>query len=428
MASVGSAVSDRLRGFGRGRQFAFLSMALIQVLVLVRSALIARALGPEQYGIAATFILLQQFLDSTSDTGLNKFVVSSANGYTRSALATVHGIALVRSGIIACLLLAVAYPVFLAMDLGRSVTPFAVLAASALCIGLINFDGYRMQRSGDFLNLSSASLAADLLATIAAFLIVKFDQSYMVAIYVILIKSFTTALFSFAMARRPYQIRFGGADFRHVFAFSLPLFFNGPLLFFSAQAERLVAVWSLPARELGVYMAALLLIYAPSQLFLRFLGTIFLPILSRQIRAEGRYGPELGQVTALSAGIMAAGFAVLGPWLVTIIFGAAYHLEWLVVAIIGLTQALRFSRLWSSTIALAHGMTSQVLAANSFRLVVIPSCLAGVWAIGGTLGLACGALAGELTALFVANWSVRRNLSRRQRLNRVNAEHDSEGN
>lgn len=415
MASVGSTVSNRLRGFGRGRQFAFLSMALTQALVLVRSALIARALGPEQYGIAATFILLQQFLDSTSDTGLNKFVVSSANGYTRSALATVHGIALVRSIIIAALLLAVVYPAFLAFDLAPSVAPFAVLAASALCIGLINFDGYRMQRSGDFLNLSSASLAADLVATIAAFLIVQIDQSFMVAIYVILIKSFTASLISFAMARRPYQLRFGGVDFRRVFAFSLPLFFNGPLLFFSAQAERLVAVSTLPARELGVYMAVLLLIYSPSQLFLRFLGTIFLPILSRQIRAEGKFGPDLARITAASALLMAAGFAVVGPWLVPIIFGAAYRLEWPVVLIIGITQALRFSRLWSSTVALAHGLTSQVLAANSFRLSVIPLCFAGVILIGGTKGLALGALGGELAALLFANWSVRRKIANNAR-------------
>lgn len=412
MASVGSAASKRLRGFGRGRQFAFLSMVLTQALVLVRSALIARALGPEQYGIAATFILLQQFLDSTSDTGLNKFIISSASGYTKSALATVHGIALVRSSVIAVLLLGLAYPVFLMLDLAGSILPFAVLAASALCIGLINFDGYRMQRSGDFLNLSAAGLAADLVATIAAFLIVKFDQSFMVAIYIILIKSLTASLFSFVMARRPYHIRFGGADFRAVFAFSLPLFLNGPLLFFSAQAERLVAVSSLPARDLGVYMAVLLLIYSPSQLFLRFLGTIFLPIISREVRSTGRYGPGLAIVTAASAFAMAAGFAVLGPLLTVMIFGPAYHLAWSVVLIIGVTQALRFSRMWSSTVALAHGFTGQVLTANSVRLIVIPLCLGGVWYIGGTQGLALGALAGELVALIFANWSVKRKLAR----------------
>jgi len=387
-------------------------MALTQALALVRSAMIARVLGPEQYGIAATFILLQQFLDSTSDTGLNKYVISSEKGHTRSALAAVHAIALVRSAIIAALLLAAAYPLFMVMDLAGSVLPFAVLALSTLCIGLTNFDGYRMQRSGDFFNVSSASLAADLVATAGAFLLLKLDQSYMVAVYVILIKSFTASMLSFALARRPYRVRYKREDLGTIFRFSLPLFINGPLLFFAAQAERLVAVSSLPPRDLGVYVAVLLLIYAPSQMLLRFLGAIFLPAMSREIRESGRYGPGLALATTACAVAMAAGFAVVGPWLITIIFGPAYHLHWTIVLIIGATQALRFSRVWSSTVALAHGLTGQVLAANTFRLTVIPFCLAGVWFIGGTRGLALGALAGELVSLLFANWSVKRRLAR----------------
>lgn len=414
MAAAEGGWPGRIRARGRGKEFAFLSMALTQGLVLVRSAMIARVLGPEQYGIAATFILLQQFLDSTSDTGLNKYVISSAKGHTRSALAAVHAIALARSTIIAALLLAVAYPLFVAIDLAGSVLPFAVLALSALCIGVTNFDGYRMQRSGDFFNVSTASLAADLVATAGAFLLLKLDQSYMVAIYVILIKSFTASLLSFALARRPYKVSYNRGDLSTIFRFSLPLFINGPLLFFAAQAERLVAVSSLPPRELGVYVAVLLLIYAPSQMLLRFLGAIFLPPMSHEIREKGRYGPGLALATTACAVTMAIGFAVAGPWLITIIFGPAYHLHWTIVLIIGVTQALRFSRVWSSTVALAHGLTGQVLAANTFRLVVIPLCLGGVWLIGGTKGLALGALAGELVSLVFANWSVKRRLVREQ--------------
>jgi O-antigen/teichoic acid export membrane protein len=251
---------------------------------------------------------------------------------------------------------------------------------------------------------------ADLIATAGAYIIVQFDQSYLVAIYVILIKSLTASLLSFVLARRPYQVRWGKAQFDQIFTYSLPLLINGPLLFFAAQAERLVAVSALPARDLGVYMAVLLLIYAPSQLFLRFVGSVFLPIMSREVRATGKYGPGLAMVTAASALAMATGFALVGPLLVPLIFGPAYHLDWFIVLIIGVTQALRFSRLWSSTVALAHGLTGQVLSANSFRLIVIPLCLAGVWAIGGTLGLALGALTGELSSLIFANWSVRRKL------------------
>lgn len=400
-----------LAALGRGRHFAFVSIALAQGLVLIRSAVIARALGPEQYGIAATFILLQQFLDATSDTGLNKYVISSAQGHTRSALASVHAISFTRAAVIAVLLPALAYPVFSAFGLAQSLLPFLVLAAAVLCVGLVNYDGYRSQRSSDFLNLSTASLLADMVATAAAVILVRFDQTFMVAIYVILAKAATATLMSMLLARRPYQIRFRKPDLLAVMRYSLPLVANGPLLFFAAQAERLVAASSLSPANFGVYMAVLLLIAAPSQLLLRFLGSIFLPPLSRRVRLQGHHGGGLAVVTGLCAAALAGGFALLGPMLVPVIFGPAYRLDWFIIAIIGLTQALRFARVWSSTLALAHGLTGQVLRANAVRLIVIPACLAGVFLVGGTLGLAVGALAGELLALTFANWAVRSRLA-----------------
>lgn len=385
----------RLPAITRGNRFALFALIITQAMVLLRSALIARALGPEQYGIAATFILLQQFLDSASDTGLNKFVLSHARGHHRTMLATVHAIAVSRSAIMSLLLLAVAWPVFRALDLATSVLPFILLAAATLAVGLTQFDGQRMQRSGDFSAASLGNLLSEVIATITAAALVLVDQTYIVAIYVILAKAASVALLSFLLARRPYRIAFHRPSAAAVWAYSLPLFINGPLLFLSGQADRLVAATLLMPEELGVYTAALLLIYTPSQLFARYLGTIFLPEISREVRETGRHGPRFALVTVTAAAAMATGFAVAGQWLIVLIFGPAYRLDWLIVCLIGLTQTMRFSRVWSSGLAL------------------VPLCLVGVWAIGGMKGLAIGALAGEAVALAYANWAVKRALGRR---------------
>lgn len=397
----------------RGNRFALFALILSQAMVLLRSAVIARALGPEQYGIAATFILLQQFLDSSSDTGLNKFVVAHAKGHQRTILATAHAITLARSLLIAALLMGVALPVFRALDLPGDVLPFAVLAASVLCIGLTHYDGFRMQRSGDLSNISLGNLLADVLATGAAVLLVLVDQSYMVAIYVILAKSLTATLMSFLLARRPYRIAFDRPSATTIWAYSLPLMVNGPILFFSAQSERLAAATLLPAEQLGIYTAALLLIYTPTQLFQRFLSTVFLPQMSREVRETGRHGPRFALLTFGSAVVMAAGYAVAGQWLILLIFGAAYRLDWQIVSIIGLTQAVRFSRSWCSGVALAYGVTGSIPAANSLRLVLLPLCMVGGWTLDGMRGLAIGALAGESIAMAHATWSVRRAIARR---------------
>lgn len=392
----------------RGSRFALLSLVVAQGLTLLRSMLIARALGPEQYGIAATFILLQAFLDSTSDTGLNKFVLANAQGHHQRIVATVHYISAWRGVLIAVLLMAVGWPAFVALDVASSPLPFAVLAAASLCIGLTHFDGARQQRASNLLSLSLGNLIAEIVGTAAAALLVLIDQSFIVAIYVILAKSATATLLSFVFARRPYRMAFHRPSAKVIWAYALPLVINGPLLFFAAQAERLAAVFTLPAQQLGVYTAALLLIYTPSQLLLRFLGSVYLPILSREVRDSGAHGRQFGLVTLGCAVAMAVGYAVAGPWLIVLFFGQAYKLDWLTVGIIGLTQSLRFARGWTSGLALAYGHTGQILAANSMRMAVAPLCLAGVWLIGGMLGLAIGALIGETLALIYAVWSSKR--------------------
>lgn len=395
----------------QGSRFALLSLVLAQGLTLLRSMLIARALGPEQYGIAATFILLQAFLDSTSDTGLNKFVLANAQGHNQRMMATVHFISAWRGLLIALLLMAIGWPAFVALGVETSPLPFALLAAASLCLGFTHFDGVRQQRASNLLPLSLGNLIAEIIATATAALLVLINQSFVVAIYVILAKSATATVMSYVFARRPYRLAFDRPNSKVIWAYALPLVINGPLLFFSAQAERLTAVITLSAQQLGVYTAALLLIYTPSQLLLRFLGSIYLPINAREVRESGSHGRQFGFVTLGSALAMAVGYAVAGPWLIVLFFGKAYQLDWLVVSIIGLTQSLRFARGWTSGLALAYGHTRQILAANSMRLTVAPLCLAGFWLIGGMLGLAIGALVGEALALVYAIWSSKRGLA-----------------
>jgi O-antigen/teichoic acid export membrane protein len=403
-----------VRRLTRSSRFALISLIIVQGMVLLRSALIARALGPEQYGIAATFILLQQFLDSTSDTGLNKYLLSSADGHRRGMVATLHAISAWRGGVIAIAMLVVGWPSFSLLGVTSSPLPFALLAAASLCVGFSNFDGIRQQRSSDLSALSLGNVLAELIATVAAALLVMVDKSYVVAIYVILAKSATATLLSYLLARRPYRISFNRENAKLIWIYALPLVINGPLLFFSAQAERLVAATALPPAQLGIYTAALLLIMTPSQLFLRFLGSVFLPALSREIRETGRHAPLFGRITLISASVMATSFAIAGPWIIPLVFGPEYKLDWVIVGIIGLTQAARFARVWSSSLALAYGVTGQILAATSLRLAVLPLCLLGFWYIGGMLGLAIGALAGEGLTLAYASLSLKRTLARRK--------------
>ena len=81
--------------------------------------LVARLLGPQQFGTAAGLLLASQFLDAALDSGLNKFVLSDRQGSRRSVAATVQFVAIVRGISAALLILLFAKPLlhFLAIDL-----------------------------------------------------------------------------------------------------------------------------------------------------------------------------------------------------------------------------------------------------------------------------------------------------------------------
>lgn len=398
-----------------GRAIALVALIAGQFLILLRNAFIARLLGPEQFGIAATFILLQQFLESSTDTGINKFILSSKSGYTKSSISTLHFISFWRSALLALIVVAVAFPLFYANNLVDTIVPFIFVSIALLITGLSNFDIIRVQRQDELRPSSIINITSEVVATATAFIALHFDQSFMVVIYVILAKAGVAAGMSHCLSRRRYRRKYVRSRTQEVWAFATPLILNGPLIFFASQADRLIVAAALAPAILGVYTAVLMLIYTPSGLLARYLGLIFLPILSRQIQATGRPNQRSFAIIVVGVAVaMIVGFGLLGPTMIVWIFGPRYELGWLPVALIGASQAIRFMRLWPSTIALAYGITGSLFAANLLRTLVIPLCLLGLWWEGGLVGLCLGVMSGEAIALMFSFWNNRRVIRRKQ--------------
>jgi O-antigen/teichoic acid export membrane protein len=61
----------------------------------------------------------------------------------------------------------------------------------------------------------------------------------------------------------------------------------------------------------------------------------------------------------------------------------------------------RFIRIWPTTSALALGHSRVVLTGNLLRLIAYPTAIAGVWMIGGLLGLTLGFVIGEIVSVAI---------------------------
>lgn len=396
-----AAAAAPVRSRRDGRRIVLPALIYVQGIALVRNTLMARLLGPEQFGLAVTFLLAQQFIEMSTDTGLNKFVLQNRFGNRPSIQATIQAIAATRGILIALLIIGVAWPVFGLLGLNHNLAPFATLACASLAMGFLHFDNARQQRNNVFVNDSMSSVVGETCGLLAGLATLFFTRTYIAVLVGIMVRSIAVSLMSHIMARRRYRLRYAPTWGKAVMVYSWPLLINGPLLFLSMQFDRIFVSVMLGLRELGIYSAALLLLMLPLGLLTRVLGTIFVPRLSAANHAGAItvVETEFTGVATTAAIVAACGFAAVGPSALRLLYGASYAQAVLPVALIGLTQAVRFLRTWPSSVAISVGRTGNVLLSTVVRLLALPIGLLGMLATGNITGLVTGLLVGETLAL-----------------------------
>ena len=167
----------RLKHLFAGRRIVLPATMTVQAITLVRNTLLARLLGPEQFGLAVTFLLAQQFIEMSTDTGLNKFMLQNRLGNRPSIQAAIQALAAIRGVVIAILIVGVAWPVFTQLGLQHDAFPFLLLGGASLAMGFLHYDNARQQRNGVFANDSLSSIVGEVFSLVACLLLLRFTQS-----------------------------------------------------------------------------------------------------------------------------------------------------------------------------------------------------------------------------------------------------------
>ena len=87
--------------FYQGAKLYFAATGVGQTSALLRYVVLARLLGPEQLGLAATLVVTGAFFDLISDTASDRFLIQDRHGAEPSVQNLVHFVYVVRGFLIA---------------------------------------------------------------------------------------------------------------------------------------------------------------------------------------------------------------------------------------------------------------------------------------------------------------------------------------
>lgn len=400
----------------QGRSAYLVASIVAQVCALARYTFLARLLGPEQLGIAVAIILTSQFMDCVTDSGNDRFLVQDRRGDEPAVLRLIHSVWVLRGIVIAASLLALSVPLSAAYDRPALSHGLMILSIAPLIAGAAHLDYRRAQRHSNFGPESRVLIASEVVSlavTLGAAILIR---DYTAILYGLIARSVMIVLVSHLVAERRYAVGYSKQDAGRLFRFATPLMLNGLLLFFSSQGDRILVGAQAGLSALGLYSATLLLAFAPSAIIQRFMTAVHLPLVAKggvDAARQHAAADTLGSQCVLLTIAMGAGFALLAPSFIPIMFGPSFALPPVLVAAIGLLQMIRFARLWPVTIALALGNSGTVLLSNLLRLIAFPAAYVAYASFGTLLAVVLAFVATELMALLVSILVVQKSMGDR---------------
>ena len=388
-----------------GANLYFFSSIVAQGVALLRYVVMAHLLGPTQLGLVTTLVVTAAFFDLVGDTGGDRFIVQDRHGGDPEVQKLVQTTYVLRGLGTALLLIAVSVPVSMVYRQPTLVTGLCFLGLSPLVGGFVHMDTRRTQRWMDFRPEAICSIVGEVAGLAAVLIAAWTTRSYTAIIFGLVTRALFTVVTSHVLSKRRYVLGWSRAHALRMAAFSGPLLLNGFMLFIGSQMDRVVVGNQLGVTNLGLYSAVLLLVYFPSALLVRSIYALFIPqaAAARDDLADLRQvSQRLGGLNVGLAICMAAGFAVVAPLLVPILYGERFRQTSLLIGLIGILQTTRFLITWPTAIALGMGRSRSVLATNTTRLCVVPGAFIGLKLIGGLEGVLVGFICGELASVIVS--------------------------
>jgi O-antigen/teichoic acid export membrane protein len=349
--------------------------AIAALMGFARNILVARLLGVEDYGIAATFALSTALIEMATTLGLEKLIVQAREGDEPEWQAGLQGFHLIRSILAALVLFALAQPTATFFGVPDLAWAYRVMALVPLFLGFEHFDIHRLTRHKLYRPFLMHRVLPLTASVAAIWPLVWLFGDYRVLLYAHLIQYGLSTVVSHAVAERRYQLSFDRAIIGRALSFGWPLLINNALLFAVMEGDRVIVGRELGLEALAIFSIGLTLTRMPIGIITQSLSLFFLPRLSAAQDDPIRFAHLSCAVlqTALVSGLLLVLMvALIGGPIVSLLFGDKYAALLPFLIWFAIWQAVRGFRAGVSQIMLARGGTRQLLLANIVRIAVIP--------------------------------------------------------
>lgn len=394
------------KGVARGVFTLGAGQVMAQALSMAKNIVVARMLGPEQWGVAATFWVALTLLDSVSTMATDRQVVQAEDGGEPRFLGTAHVLQAARGIATGVFVLALSWVAAWAFDAPQALWAYQAIALVPVIRGFSHLGMYVRQREMRFgptvhVDVWTQAAALAIGAPLAWWL-----GSFSAALWMILGQTVAACALSHVFAGMRYQWRWDRGMASRMWRFGLPLMANGALMFVIMQGDQAVIGVAYTKETLGLYAAAFGLASIPTMLVAKVASSVFLPPLSRaqaeQRVFERRVGASV-EAMGFSAGCVGTGMVLLGPWITGLLYGQSFADAGKVIGLLGVMFAIRLFRTAHSLAAMARGDTVNALVANMFRCVTLPAIIAAAALGTDVWWIALTGVVGECTALVASS-------------------------
>lgn len=383
-----------------------------------RNVIVARAIGAENFGIAATFAVTISVMDMIGSLSVDRLLVQASDGDDPNFQSAGHAVQALRGVGTGLIMFILAWPVARLFNVEQAGWAFAYLALVPIFRGFMHLDQQRIQRELDFRLSVAIEILQQLVPTLLAWPIAHATHNYSAMLWLLLIQNAVAMIASFVVARRPYRWHWSVTYLRRFAAFGWPLVVNSVMLFGIYQGDRFLigsasttlGITTYSLRDLGIYSVAVSLTLTPMVAVSNISSSLMLPIFSRlqhdPVRLQQKYA-ACSEALGLASGAFALPLILAGGWIVTTVYGPAYSAGASFVGWLAAAQAIRMARFTPTSAAIAYGDTKNAMVSNLARGSALVVVVAVMLSHAPLPWIAVAAFGGECAGMVVCLWRLR---------------------
>ncbi len=394
MARVARSASWIIMGYGAS-----------QAIRLASNLILTRLLFPEAFGLMALISVVTVGLTLFSDVGIAPSIAQSKRGDDPDFLNTAWSIQVLRGFALwfaACLL---AYPISLFYGLPDLATYLPVAALSLMVAG---FNPTRIETAHRHL-LMGRLTALDLLSQVIGIIVMVVLAMIWQSVAALVVGGVAGALAKLALTHfylpgAPNRFRWERAAVTELITFGKWIFLSTVFWFFASQGDKAILGKFLSLEALGIYNIGYFLASFPLLLGLAVTGRVMIPVYREGAEpariSRLRYGLSIGVLGLLVL------MALLGPWLVNLLYDARYASSGAIVVVLAIGLMPQVIGMTYDQAALAAGDSRRFFVYNAVRstlqvgFLLIGAIYAGL--IGAVVGMSLSMAMSHIVLIWLA--------------------------